>query len=70
MAPGATSSRLLEMTLAGSVLWSVYQRLIVGELDRIEELLREVIELVLRPYLGEEEATRIARTQVDVITAP
>jgi AcrR family transcriptional regulator len=51
----------LEDTLAGGVLWSAYQRLIVGEVDRIEALLPEAIEFVLRPYLGEAEAAKWAR---------
>ena len=42
------------------MLWSAYQRLIVGEADRIEALLPEAIEFVLRPYLGEAEAARWA----------
>jgi AcrR family transcriptional regulator len=50
----------LEDTLAGAVLWSVYQRLSFSETERIAELLPENIELVLRPYLGEAEAARIA----------
>ena len=58
----------LEETLSGSVLWSAYQRLIVGELDRIEELLPEVIELVLRPYVGEREAADLARSRPGVFT--
>jgi AcrR family transcriptional regulator len=52
----------LEDTLAGGVLWSAYQRLIVGEVDRIEALLPEAIEFVLRPYLGEAEAAKWARS--------
>lgn len=52
----------LEDTLAGGVLWSAYQRLIVGEVDRIEALLPEATEFVLRPYLGEAEAARWARS--------
>lgn len=51
----------LEDTLAGGVLWSAYQRLIVGEADRIEALLPEAIEFVLRPYVGEGEAVRWAQ---------
>lgn len=51
----------LEDTLAGGVLWSAYQRLIVGEAEQMETLLPEAIEFVLRPYLGEEEAARWAR---------
>jgi AcrR family transcriptional regulator len=50
----------LEVTLAGGVIWSAYQRLIVGEADRIATLLPESVEFVLRPYLGQEEAARWA----------
>jgi AcrR family transcriptional regulator len=50
----------MEATLAGSVLWSAYQRLIVGEGARLEPLLPELIELLLRPYLGEQEAAHFA----------
>lgn len=50
----------LEDTLAGGVLWSAYQRLIVGDVDRIETLLPEAVVFVLRPYVGEEEAKRWA----------
>jgi len=52
----------LEDTLAGGVLWSAYQRLIVGQDEGIESLLPDAIEFVLRPYLGEEEAAKWART--------
>jgi AcrR family transcriptional regulator len=48
----------LEDTLAGSVLWSAYQRLIIGEVDRIESLLPETVIFLLRPYVGEDEAAR------------
>ena len=51
----------IEQTLAGSVVWSVYQRLINGESDQIVALLPEAVELVLRPYLGESEAAAWAR---------
>ncbi len=51
----------IEDTLAGSVFWSAYQRLIVGEAERLPELLPEFIELVLRIYLGQAEGTRLAR---------
>jgi AcrR family transcriptional regulator len=51
----------LEETLAGGVLWSAYQRLISGEVERIEALLPEAIEFLLRPYLGEAEAARWAK---------
>ena len=51
----------LEDTLAGAVLWSAYQRLSFGETDRITELIPENVELVLRPYIGNAEASDIAR---------
>jgi AcrR family transcriptional regulator len=50
----------LEDTLAGAVLWSAYQRLNFSETDRIVELIPENIQLVLRPYIGEAEASRVA----------
>jgi AcrR family transcriptional regulator len=51
----------LEVTLAGSVLWSAYQRIIVGEADQVGVVLPEIVELILRPYLGEDRAARLAR---------
>jgi AcrR family transcriptional regulator len=50
----------LEETLAGAVLWSAYQRLNFSETDRIVDLIPENIQLVLRPYVGEAEASRVA----------
>jgi AcrR family transcriptional regulator len=50
----------LEATLLGGVFWIAYQRLIVGEADKLMDLLPETIELVLSPYVGEEEAVRVA----------
>ncbi len=50
----------LEATIAGGVLWVAYQRLIVGEADKLEQLLPETVEFVLMPYVGEEEAVRVA----------
>jgi AcrR family transcriptional regulator len=60
----------LEQTLVGGVLWSAYQRLIVGEDDRIEALLPEAIEFLLRPYVGDEEAARWARVSQEPAGAP
>ena len=56
----------LEDTLAGGVLWSAYQRLIIGEAASIEALLPETVEFALRPYLGEAEASRWAGEAVSV----
>jgi AcrR family transcriptional regulator len=51
----------LEDTLAGGLLWSAYQRLIVGEVDRLETLIPEAVVFVLRPYVGEREAAKWAK---------
>ncbi len=51
----------IEDTLAGSVFWSAYQRLIVGEAEQLAASLPVLVELVLRTYLGQAEASRIAR---------
>jgi AcrR family transcriptional regulator len=52
---------MLEETLGAGVLWSAYQRLIVGDVEQIEALCPEAIEFVLRPYVGEVEAARWAK---------
>ena len=57
---GAELPPTVEATLAGSVFWSLYQRLIVGESDRLSELLPELTEMVLRTYIGSAEASRVA----------
>ena len=59
----------LEDTLAGAVLWSAYQRLNFSEVDRIPALIPENIELVLRPYVGATEASRIARESAASVPA-
>jgi len=51
----------LEDSLASGVLWSAYQRLVVGEIEGIEAFLPEAVEFLVRPYLGEEAAARAAR---------
>jgi AcrR family transcriptional regulator len=56
---GAELPATVEDTLAGSVFWSAYQRLIVGEAEALPGVLPELIQLVLRTYLGEAEALRI-----------
>lgn len=63
---GSELPATIEDTLSGSVFWSAYQRLIVGEADRLPDLLPELIELVLRTYLGQAEAARIARAPLAI----
>jgi AcrR family transcriptional regulator len=50
----------LEEALIGGVFWILYQRLLVREPERIEELLPELVEFALTPYLGVEAARAVA----------
>jgi AcrR family transcriptional regulator len=50
----------LEEAIIGGVFWIVYQRLTVSDLKGIPELLPEIVEFALTPYLGAEAAGKIA----------
>ncbi len=58
---GAELPETIEETLAGSIFWSAYQCLMVGEAEQLPASLPVLLELVLRTYLGQAEASRIAR---------
>lgn len=49
----------LEDTIAGGILWIAYQRLILSEADRLQDLVPETLEFALSPYLGEEAALQM-----------
>ena len=51
----------LEVAMAGGIAWLIHQRLLDEELDELKQLLPEMIQLTLTPYVGEEEARRVAR---------
>ena len=55
---GAELPETLEEAIIGGVFWIVYQRLAVGETAAIGELLPELIEFALTPYLGAERLGR------------
>jgi AcrR family transcriptional regulator len=50
----------LEEALIGGVFWILYQRLLLEETDRIGELLPELVEFTLTPYLGATRAQKVA----------
>ena len=50
----------LEEATIGGVAWLLQQRLVLGEAGELEALYPELVEIVLGPYLGEDEATRLA----------
>jgi AcrR family transcriptional regulator len=57
---GAELPDTLEEALIGGVFWIVYQRLTGPEPAKIGELLPELTEFILTPYLGADEASEIA----------
>ena len=48
----------LEETIIGGIFWIIYQRIIMGQTEQIEELLPELVEFSLTPYLGADAAKR------------
>ena len=50
----------LEETLTGGVFWVIYQRIVTGDTERIEEILPELLEFILTPYVGAGAAKRAA----------
>ena len=45
----------------GGMAALIADRVLAGEGDRLPDLLPDLLEFVLTPYLGREEAVRIAR---------
>jgi AcrR family transcriptional regulator len=62
---GADLPETLEEAIIGGVFWIVYQRLAAGEVSAIPELLGELIEFALTPYLGAEAARQVASGDAD-----
>jgi len=50
----------LEEAIAGGIFWIIYQRIIQNETEQIEELLPELVEFALTPYIGAEAAKRFS----------
>jgi AcrR family transcriptional regulator len=50
----------LEVAIAGGLAWLVHQRLVSGRVDGLKELLPEMLQVTLTPYVGEVEAARAA----------
>ncbi len=57
---GGALPETLEEALIGGVFWILYQRLSGPEPDKVGELLPELTEFILTPYLGAGEASEIA----------
>lgn len=48
----------LEEAIVGGIFWVIYQRIVLGEAERIESLLPELVDFALTPYIGAESAQR------------
>jgi AcrR family transcriptional regulator len=60
----------LEEALIGGVFWILYQRLHGGDPTGVQELLPELVEFALTPYLGAEAARAVAAEAPDASPAP
>jgi AcrR family transcriptional regulator len=50
----------LEETIVGGIFWILYQRIVTGQVEQVEDLLDQLVEFSLTPYLGAEAAKRVA----------
>jgi AcrR family transcriptional regulator len=57
---GASLPETLEEAIIGGVFWILYQRLTASRPEAIPELLPELVEFALTPYLGPEAADEVA----------
>lgn len=55
---GEDLPQTLEEQIIGGIYWIIYQRIILGEAEQIEQLLPELVEFALTPYVGAEAARR------------
>jgi AcrR family transcriptional regulator len=52
---------VIEETLVGGILSLIVREISAGKTEELEKLLPDLVELTLAPYLGAEEAERLAR---------
>lgn len=67
---GAELPATIEDALAGAVFWSAYERLMVGESEELVEYMPVLLELILRTYIGQAEASAIARSGLHAAQQP
>ena len=48
----------LEETIVGGIFWVIYQRIVLGEAERIQSLLPDLVDFALTPYIGAASAQR------------
>jgi hypothetical protein len=50
----------LEETIVGGIFWIVHQRIVTGQVGGMEEVLPELVEFALTPYIGAVAAKQAA----------
>jgi len=60
---GADLPETLEEAIIGGIFWILYQRLTVARPEAISDLLPELVEFALTPYLGPEAADEVASAE-------
>jgi AcrR family transcriptional regulator len=53
---GGQLPETLEETIIGGIFWIIYQQIILGEAEQIEQLLPDLVEFAVAPYRGLETA--------------
>jgi AcrR family transcriptional regulator len=48
----------LEETIVGGIFWVIYQHIVLGQAERIDALLPDLVDFALAPYIGAELAQR------------
>lgn len=54
---GSELPETLEEALTGGIFWILYQRLLLSELEQVEDLHSELVEFALTPYIGRNQKT-------------
>jgi AcrR family transcriptional regulator len=57
--PGAIPETV-EDSIIGGLVWTVHQRILRGEIERVPGLLPTMVQFALAPYLGEQRAAELA----------
>ncbi len=60
----------LRESLAGGILWILFQRISHDEADKLEELGPELVEFVLVPYLGNDVAAKVPFQDAPLSASP
>jgi AcrR family transcriptional regulator len=70
LAEGRKLPERAEQAILGGMAWVLYQRIVRGEFDQVTALFPELLQIALRPYLGQAEAQRLAAAQAERSPTP